>query len=184
MNELYFACRTCKNYIDAGYRWCYAHLERPGIVQKGQPISVEAVLQAEEYWHIPERQDDHAEWLRRDLPKIKAFLEKHRNHEIIYGEDDFLWGDDGDEWDFDWLHEEENSDYAIKSPRYFVERLGFTDWKQVIAYCEESGEDEIYQIRRPHWWGHKDDEFAAKRKFEELVQQRKSRGISPSDNTY
>src|SRR5689334_15711781 len=82
MNDLYFACRTCKNYHDAGYRWCYWTLGHPGMVQRGQLVNLNAVWNASEYWSGISESD----WLRQLLPKVRTFLEHHQAHEVMYGE--------------------------------------------------------------------------------------------------
>jgi hypothetical protein len=92
MNSRHFACRKCKTYIDAGYRWAYWQLEHPGIVAIGEPVSVEGVLSATEYWSLPA--EDDSQWLVEDvLPRVRRYLSAHRDHGLLYIESDSVFDD-------------------------------------------------------------------------------------------
>ena len=82
MNNVFFYCRNCRTYTDAGYRWCLYTLEKPGILRRGKPIDVDRVLGAQEYWS-----GGGAKWLTKELlPEIKNYLSQHREHDLCYGE--------------------------------------------------------------------------------------------------
>ena len=160
MNNVYFACRTCKTYHDCGYRWCYSTLEHPSIVERGAPLDIDAVLTADEYW----RGADKEKWLSVLLPKVRTFLNKHKGHDLIYGNDDdigFAPVSDHD-WEYlDWMNEDETPSFDLK-PRDFVEKLGFTDWQQVTEYIANFEST-------PIWWHLPADRVRARRKFESLI---------------
>lgn len=161
MNEVYFMCQTCKMYHGAGYRWCYSHLEKAGIVTKGKRISVDEVFRTAEYWDWGELTDENSLRLRDQLRQVAEFLEKHKTHEIIYNEDQsFMWK----QGQYDWMDEEEDAGKADLSPRYFVERLGMTQWQDVVEYLNRK----VYESR-PFWFVFDDEMPDARRKFEELV---------------
>ena len=141
MNDLFFACQDCREYIDAGYRWCYWTLEEPGIVIKGQPINVSDVLNAKAYWTVD------AEWLEDLLPRVSQFLLAHKAHNIVYGNsEDFMEFDDLTRSDsfLDWINILNDRPDGFK-PRDFVERLGFQTWSQVLDYVKDSA-------NQPYWW--------------------------------
>src|SRR2546430_914435 len=102
MNNLYFICMDCKIFQDAGYRWAYWTLEHAGIVQRGKTISLNALLSAEEYWNPP--RDETSDWYYKDIfPSVRLFLQKHKDHQLIFGEkDDIGYGENEDDY-FDWL---------------------------------------------------------------------------------
>jgi hypothetical protein len=83
MNNRYFGCWTCKTYTDAGYRWACYQLEDTGIIQMGQPVDVQAVLEASDYWNPPagHETDWHCDEV---LPRVRRFLGEHGDHQIIY----------------------------------------------------------------------------------------------------
>ncbi len=90
MNTTYFSCRQHRKYTDAGYRWAYWHLERPGIVILGQPVDVARVFEQRAYWHPrPEEEND---WLCREiLPTVRAFLDTHGAHGVEFVDEEFLF---------------------------------------------------------------------------------------------
>ena len=163
MIDRYFACRDCKIYIDVGGRWAYWALEDAGIVQKGAPISVKAVLSAEGYWN-PEK-DDNSGWLYNEVfPPVRLFLKEHESHSIIFGDkDDFLFGDDDESYWKDYFNWMQIGFLAAPSPRSFVEQLELRTWDEVCGYVAKQD--------REIWWMH-DEKMsgAAKRKFEELIE--------------
>ena len=66
MNNWYFACAACRDYVDAGYRHAYWALEDPGIVNRSTIVDTSAVLQAREYWDVQ------ACWLVELLPAVPS----------------------------------------------------------------------------------------------------------------
>jgi hypothetical protein len=163
MNNLYLACRDCKIYIDAGYRWAYWELEKAGIVVRGDEVNVKAVLAAESYWNPPK--DENSRWLyEKVFPPLGEFLRDHGSHTIVFGEeDDFSPSDDS----FDWM---QVGYLLMETPRYLVEVLGLKTWDQVRAYMEELKSP-------PAWWqitwqGDPSPHEKGKQKFEELVRQK------------
>ena len=158
MTNLYFACSDCKVYVDAGYRWASWWLEKPGVVRRGSPVTVDAVLSARKYWS-PARTDS-ADWLYTEvLPSVRRFLEEHKFHNLLFGNtSDFLSEADL----LDWM---QVGFLPLLLPRYFVERLGFKTWDQVANFI--SRQDSV-----PWWWMLEWDDLhaKAKRKFQELVE--------------
>ncbi len=159
MNFLYFACSDCKISINAGNRWAYLELEEAGLVKCGEQANIERVQAAEKYWNPPI--EESSRWLYEEIfPPLKLFLEEHKKHRVIFGEQDsFVSLDTGDFWN--WLQ----IGYLLTPmPRYFVDVLGYKTWNQVEAY--------INQQENIIWW--LDDENShenSKRKFAELVSQ-------------
>jgi hypothetical protein len=85
MNSIFFVCTDCKKYTDAGYRWAYWTLEKPGIVNLGKPFSADAVFAATEYWNPPP--EEGARWLIDDvLPTVRDFLTEHKQHKLIFSD--------------------------------------------------------------------------------------------------
>ena len=158
MNNRYFACLTCHNYIDAGYRHCYWKLEAPGIVERNKPVNVPIVLEVTDYW----RDADRVEWIA-GLLEIRPFLQKHQSHDLIFAEgEDFgiVPMYDGDYRVFEWLDEGKiNPDL---SPRYFFERLELRTWVQVREYLERD-------TSPPWWWEENEYMPRAKAKFILLI---------------
>ena len=142
MNERYFACRNCHNYIDAGYRHCYWTLEHPGIVERNKPVNVPAVLVATDYWYDA----NGVEWID-GAAEIRPFLLRHQSHDLIFGESEDIGlvpMYDGDYRFLDWLDEGEK--WPEPTVRWFYERLNLRTWEQVRQYAESND-------RRPWWWG-------------------------------
>lgn len=139
MHNLYFACIDCKIYVDAGHRWAMWSLEETGLVARGQPVAVAAVLAAESYW-TPGRAAS-ADWLRNEvLPAVRCFLHHHRRHPIVFGNTaDFLSFDR--ENYLDWMQ----LGFAPQLlPRYFAEYLGLMKWEEVCGFI--AGQE------APPWW--------------------------------
>jgi hypothetical protein len=164
MNSVYFACRTCKTYHDAGYRWCVATLEDAGIIARRKRIVVSAVLEAKEYWQpLIEAEADR---LIELLPRVRSFLERHESHELTYGDGEEIGivpMYDGD-WEFlEWMNEDQSDDSDLGT-RSFVERFGYRDWNQVQHHLEQ-------MEHKPWWWYVPDSEYERKvrEKFEALV---------------
>lgn len=161
MIDRYFACKTCKIYINAGDRWAYWTLEDAGVAGKGAPISTRAILSAPEYWNPDE--GEASNWLIREVfPSVRTFLSEHEAHQVVFGDqDDFLYGDAEDYYKdyFNWMQ----LGYAASpSIRLLVELLHLKTWDEVCNYVRD---------RPPSWMCH-DMIDAAKRKFEELVHSR------------
>jgi len=139
MNNLYFACTSCKVFVDAGYRWAYFTLEEAGVVKQGTAVDAELVLAAQEYWS-PEP-DDSSKWLLEEvLPSVRVFLEQHRTHTVVFGDRDMF--DKGPDWFLEWMQEGYGFDPL---PRHCLERLGCQSW---AAVCEH-----MTQLKfKPAWW--------------------------------
>ena len=138
MNNLYFACATCKSYVDAGYRWAYWGLQEPGLVARGVRVSVPLLLAATEYW----KGAAEVEWLNKLLPQVRLYLVHHQRHDLLFGEKgDFL--PDDDETQLQWINE---AGFVIDlTPRYFAEKLGYTSWEQVSDHLAKESSP-------PGWW--------------------------------
>ena len=159
--DRYFACIDCKIYINAGDRWAYWTLEDAGVLPMGMPISMNALMSTQKYWHPEE--GDNAEWLYQEIfPSVRSFIAEHEGHQIVFGDkDDFLFGDAEHYWDdyFNWMVE---GWAAVITVRMLVEKLNLRTWEEVCDYVRECP---------PFWMGH-DMRDAARTKFEELVRSR------------
>jgi len=159
VNNLYFACTACHVFIDAGYRHAYWTLEHAGVVSTNAPVDIREVLDAEEYWAV-----DDVEWLIKLLPAVRGFLEAHRTHDVRFGDGENLGPTpmfDGDYRLFDWLMD---AGYVYKElPRYYVERLGFRRWAQVVEHVETTRDGP------PWWWLDEEYREQARKKFLALV---------------
>ena len=82
MNDRYFGCSDCREYTDAGYRWAYWTLEKPGIVVLDTDVAVGRVLAASDYW--PPDVESQSDWLSRTLPIVRSFLTAHAAHAMVY----------------------------------------------------------------------------------------------------
>ncbi|MGO8673466.1 MAG: hypothetical protein ACLQVD_19160 [Capsulimonadaceae bacterium] len=153
MKDRYFACRSCRCCIDAGSRFTYWTLEEPGVVVPGAPVDADAVLAYKNYWAGVEE----ADWLAVLLPRVREFLTIHRAHDLVYGESAQVgYAVDA----FEWLEE---IDYiSLATPRWFVERLHFHDWAQVMEFVEQCGD-------QPWWWDMKDVYANARDTFERVA---------------
>ena len=165
MTSRQFACLDCKQYINAGYRWCYTHLERTGIVIPGEILDAERVLATAEYWAIsaagqttstwldslpPQLNaflktsplvQTSTEWLEKLLPEVHTFLLLHRNHELRFGEaanEHFYSGTDFLEWDD--AEAGEPFDISVQS----LCTRGCREWVDVELYMKSR--------RSPVWW--------------------------------
>jgi len=115
MNNLYFICPSCKVFIDAGYRWAYWTLEDAGVVARDQTVDPQKVFAAEEYWN-PEK-DDISKWLYDEVfPSVRAFLEEHGSHDVVFDEHDRFRDEGGVNWFLEWIQEGFLSDPL---PRFF-----------------------------------------------------------------
>ena len=166
MVNLYFACKDCKVYVDAGYRWAAWQLEEPGIVERGKPVSVARVLSARDYWTPLETES--ANWLCSEvLPSVRRFLDEHNCHQIVYGNTaDFLGVGAGGDVLLDWM---QVGFLPLLLPRYFVERLGFKTWDQVANFISR-------QDTTPWWWMLDWDNVhdKARMKFQQLIESNRS----------
>jgi hypothetical protein len=165
VNCVYFACETCKVYVDAGYRWAYWTLEHPGAVQRGKRLSLASVLAAEEYW-TPEVD---AEWLVGILSRASCFLKCHADHPLLYGEYEEVIGDP--DWEtqqfLDWRCEDPGE--GDVTPRYLAEVKGLDSWREV--------EEFMATLKlKPWWWGCRGVHQRAKKRFGQMVEWRRSSG--------
>jgi hypothetical protein len=160
MNNLYFACADCKIFVDAGYRWAYWSLEETGVVARGMPVSVESVLEAQDYW-MPSKTES-ADWLYKEvLPSVRCFLGAHKHHRVVFGNTSDFLPADGCAF-LDWM---QIGFMAQLLPRYFIERLGLKTWDQVRDFIATEN-------AAPWWWmleweGLHDK---ARNKFQELIE--------------
>jgi hypothetical protein len=163
VKERYFACLECAEHINAGYRWGHWTLEEPGIVRIGQPVDIDAVMGAEEFWNSD------APALQEILPAIRRFLLFHQDHELIFGEtESFMDWDDRESprYFIQWLDVLNNSPEGY-APRDFVHRLGFREWSEVLEYVKTPE-------NVPYWWDDWPDDTTspiavARATFEALV---------------
>lgn len=94
MNGRHFGCPECRTYVDAGYRWAYWMLEDPGVVAIGRRVDVARLLASREYWNPPP--DEQSPGLADGvLPRARRYLELHRDHGVLYLEDDMIFNPDG-----------------------------------------------------------------------------------------
>jgi hypothetical protein len=159
MNDVYFACPSCRAYVEAGYRHAYVCLEEPGIVTRTDAVDVSAVLGASEYWDVD------AEWLVALLPAVRRFLEQHAAHHVRFGDFEEIplpWYADGL---FEWIME---AGFVLEElPRYYVERLGFHAWDEVVAHVSSG--------KAPPWWRSEGEREAGRLAFERLVAARQTK---------
>ena len=164
MNDLYFACRSCKTYIDAGYRWAYWTLEHPGVVRRGEPVQIAELLNASEYW--AGRTD--SERLEQILIDVRNFLTQHGTHDLVFDEEESFRPIEETGGFLDWreVGAEGSSDL---SPQDFAE-LGLKDWDDVVAHVSKLK-------NKPWWWNDSEFHFQklARGKFESLIQSESAR---------
>jgi hypothetical protein len=160
LNNVYFKCEDCKEYIDAGYRWSYCLLVQTGIIEDESKIDVQKVLDYKPFWDGTTKGD----WLANLLPKVELFLENHKNHKVFYTELDSLY--DNNEL-LELLAICDEDDYTEITPRYFVDTKGYERWEQVIEH--------ISKMRaQPVWFDDYDNmKDMAKKKFEYFVNMKK-----------
>jgi hypothetical protein len=126
VNTLYFACPTCRIYIDAGYRHAYWELEDSGIVDRSSRVDVSSVLGAPDYWNVD------ADWLKELLPAVRRFLTQHAEHHVRFGDIDDIPIPSIEAGLLDWLME---AGFVLEElPRYYIERLGFRTWDEVAVW--------------------------------------------------
>ena len=138
MNDVYFACRDCKNYIDAGYRWPVSTLFQNRV--DGFPLDVhpQEVLSHAEYWSGATGHP----YLAAVLPAARRFLLAHQDHDLVFGDaESFMNFDDPANLHLEWLDEASLDEPSLQTlclePRYFAEHpaLRYSSWEQVEAYC-------------------------------------------------
>ena len=156
MNNVYFGCLDCKIYVDAGYRWAYWSLEETGIVNRKDVVSADAVFAAQEYWNPG--QGEVSRHLTEALGSARTFLEIHRTHALIYGDDYRLYKEDMEGEYLDWMEVGEGADL---SPRLLAEK-GLRDWSQVLEFIRRAE-------RKPWWWTLDDFHLLVREKFEALI---------------
>jgi hypothetical protein len=133
-------------------------LDATGVIKRGEQISVEAVLSADQYWDAPKAETSN--WLYNEvLPSVRSFLETHKQHRIVFGLQEEAVAKTDDEM-FDWM---EVGHFFQSLPRYYVEVLRFITWEQVLDRIAEDG-------REPWWMTNWNDwPEKAKKKFQECV---------------
>lgn len=143
--------------VDAGYRWAYWELERPGVVQRNTPVSVDAVRAAAGYWQ-PVREPSWL-WLTDDvLPSVRSFLSTHALHSVTYGDVEEVVGIEPGAL-FDWLDVSRSPELT---PRYFVETLRLESWAEVLGSVARAA-------RKPWWWEEVGLMDEARTRFEKLA---------------
>jgi len=159
MNNVYFACTECKTLVEAGYRWAYWELERPGTVLRGRAVEVDRLLSVGPYWNP--KLDEQSSWLTSVLANAKQFILSHKAHRIVYGDTEQVMGADIDEYDqFDWMNEYPD-DWELQ-PRNFIEQFGMRTWGEVTSYLAS-------RSTKPAWYERSSRRVVARRKFDELV---------------
>lgn len=157
MNDVFFACMTCRVLADAGYRWATSTLEAPGIVARERAVDTQVVRGASEYWSPPEGSD--SLWLTDGvLPKVRVFLEEHATHTLRFGDFADLAGTEDTAF-LDWL------DVSVSpepSPRFLVEVLGFRHWVDALDWLRATE-------HAPWWWSDVELVDAVRRRFEDLA---------------
>lgn len=86
MNDRLFACHKCRVYIDAGYRWAYWTIEDPGVVHLREVVNIDRLLSCSEYWNPSSEESN--EYLSQVLPATSQFINKHRDHGVLYLQSD------------------------------------------------------------------------------------------------
>ena len=151
MNNLYFACTSCKVFVDAGYRWAYCTLEEVGAVKRGEIVQPGSVLAAEEYW-TPEP-GENSKWLLDEvLPSVRSFLQEHGTHRIVFDEGDVFY-EAGPDWFLEWI---QVGYLADPLPRFCLERLKCESWMAVCEYMN-------HVKYKPSWWTDREERERAER---------------------
>lgn len=141
---------------DAGYRWAYCQLERPQVVCQASRVSAADVFATASYWRGSEV--DESPWLRDEiLPIVRAFLETHGEHDIVYGEYEQIAGDEPRAF-LEWLELGPN---ASPTPRWFAEVLYLRTWAEVVMWVREH--------QQPWWWSDEELKDIARVRFCEEV---------------
>lgn len=158
LNEQYFYCPKTLEYADAGYWWAYSSLIKTGICKVEHKVNIEKLQGTKEYWDIDDSEE--SRWVKDGaLPLVSEFIERNRNFEIFYGEQDHFL-DAGERYYWEWLDVGYKPD---KSPRYFLEVLGFRSWSQVAEFVNGPG---VHHFNKPWWWHIQPDHDEAKKFFE------------------
>lgn len=165
MNDKYFFCMDCFEYVNAGYRWSYHTLEKPGLIRLEAIIEPAKVLQANEYWSCD------AELLHEVLCAAKDFLEKHQQHRVRYSDFEFISGYDDYPW-YLWLCSDAKDDGEFL-PRHYIEHEGITSLariREIIAAEEKCSEANlIEEPKNLFWWGDEDSMKELEDHWQELL---------------
>mgnify|MGYP001556964378 CR=1 FL=1 len=129
MNDKYFFCMDCHEYVNAGYRWSYHQLEKPGTLELETIIDPRSVIEAKEYWSCE------TEHLADVLKAAKIFLQRHKNHQVRYSDFQFVFESDEHPW-YLWLCCDDSDD-SEHLPRHFIEREGVTSFTKMRSIVEE-----------------------------------------------
>ena len=101
MNDVFFACRDCKSYINAGYRWPVSTLFPDHWGQFPLKLDVQAVLSHREYWGGETLHP----YLTEVLPAARRFLLSHEAHDLVFGDvESFMDFDDPGHRYLEWLN--------------------------------------------------------------------------------
>ena len=148
MNDVYFRCMQCHEYLDAGGRLAIVKLVNTNIISnegENAPINVQKVLSCTEYIGNSKITQD--------------FLSRHISHNVIFTALDDMF--DSDDW-LDLLPIGNVLDYDLK-PRSFVEKLGMKSWTDVETFMKSSDNP-------PLWTENLIMMEKAKNKFNQLLQ--------------
>ncbi len=138
MNELYFSCLGCKEYIEAAYKWGLSKLVNNGPLQDYSVVDVNAVFETEPFWDVPDTPQH--KWIQELLPHIRAFLTKHAGHRISYCDRTKIENEE-EYGGLDWIDFSPN---PMITPRHLVEILGIRDWQEVHQL--------VAQKKLKLWW--------------------------------
>ena len=155
MNDVYFFCTDCKKFIDAADRWAVHTLETPGIVRLKECVDVSEILAVDEYFRPPEEKYGPRVSIRIKFGKyIENFLIRHKEHNVIYNEFEFLLNN----YDYlEWFDEGDTDGGGL--PRNAIEQLNITTWESYIEHIEGMRFE-------PHWYGFDEQMEKAKEVFE------------------
>jgi hypothetical protein len=145
MNDVYFFCEACQNYIEAGYRHAVHSLESCGLLPEdllGREVTYASVSAADvlacvaysDTTGLPEA-------MAKQVGRARSFVDAHVAHPLSFGDIHRVLGR-GLPW-WDWMNEDGETDLT---PRFLGERLGLARWEDVESHIASAR-------RRPWWWG-------------------------------
>jgi hypothetical protein len=106
-------------------------LARPGILRLREPINVQGVLDAHEFWHPP--REPQSAWLHDEvLPSVRTFLVEHGGHRLVFWEIEDLPEDCA----LNWLPV---GHHPYPTARYVAEVVKIRDWDGAVAWLAGQG---------------------------------------------
>jgi len=112
VNNVYFACRSCQNYADAGHRWAASTLFQNRGDQFPLKVDLQAVWSYSEYWSGAGEHPHLAEV----LAAARRFLLSHQTHEVVFGDcESFMNFDDPAHIYLEWLDETSITEPDLKT---------------------------------------------------------------------